>query len=125
MKNKIKIDKLESSITEIFEKYAKVTNEAIEKSAIKIADEAVINLKQLSPKNTGKYAKGWRRKEGKTKNGYTIVIHNIKYQLTHLLEYGHAKRNGGRVEAQPHIKPVEERVVKEFEEELIKEIENE
>ena len=36
MKNKIKIEKLESSITEIFEKYAKVTNEAIEKSAIKI-----------------------------------------------------------------------------------------
>lgn len=44
--------------------------------------------------------------------------------MTHLLEYGHAKRNGGRVPAQPHIAAAEEKSVKKLEEEIKAAVEN-
>ena len=66
-------------------------------------------LRTHSPKKYGDYQKGWSVKpytEGKNR-GF-IVYNRDHYQLTHLLEKGHAKRNGGRVRAIPHIRPVEE-----------------
>ena len=75
--------------------------------------EAAKGLKNQSPVLTGDYAKGWTSKNTyKGKYSKINTIHNkTDYQLTHLLEYGHVKRNGGRVAAKPHIKPVETRVI--------------
>ena len=42
-------------------------------------------------------------------DGYT-VFNKKHYQLTHLLEYGHQSRNGGRVRAFSHIAPVNEQI---------------
>lgn len=87
------------------------------------AAEAVEVLHAKSPrkkKNGGKYATGWTMKPVQTGHikGY-IVYNATDYQLTHLLEKGHAKRGGGRVRAIPHIRPVEiavsERVLKKIE----------
>lgn len=70
------------------------------------------------------YCKGWRLKKDKTgKNRYIVKVWNkTDYQLTHLLEFGHATRNGGRTRPQAHIRPTEEKYKKEFEKELKRKI---
>lgn len=63
------------------------------------------------------------KKDKLGKNRYSIKIHNkTNYQLTHLLELGHATKNGGRTKPQPHIRPTEVKYKKEFEKELKKKI---
>ena len=76
---------------------------ALEDTKKELAGTAVKQLKSTSPRRTGRYASGWTKK----KRGKTIIVHNRSYQLTHLLEKGHAKRGGGRVAARVHIAPVE------------------
>lgn len=83
-----------------------------------VAEEAANKLKATSPRLTGDYANGW--------DWYPLaygarVYNATDYQLTHLLEYGHAVRprpthkgKKGRVAAIPHIAPVEQWAIQEL-----------
>lgn len=112
MAKKVDVDKLFAAIADELNEYAKDVNEQVNKAKLKRANQGVKKLKATSPVGeTGVYAKGWRR----TIRGNTIIIHNAtRYQLAHLLEFGHAKKGGGRVAGKPHIRPVEEEIVKGF-----------
>lgn len=112
----ISIDQLANEIAKGLQEYSSDVIDGIDEASEKISKNAVKKLKQDSPKNTKKYSKGWAVKTEK-KYGETnshIIYNKNKPGLTHLLEYGHAKRGGGRVEGKSHIRPVEEQVINEF-----------
>ena len=113
---KIPLDQLGNEIAKILSEYTEDVIEGIDEAGQEVAKEAVKELKVKSPKKTGVYAKGWTKKtEKKYGDVSTVIIYNKnKPSLTHLLEHGHAKRGGGRVDGIPHIKPVEEKIIKEF-----------
>lgn len=102
---------LTDEIAKALREYTDDVTEKLDDAKDEISKEAVAELKSTSPKKTGDYAKGWSRK--KTAHGY-VVYNRTDYQLTHLLENGHAKRNGGRVRSYPHIAPVEQKVIDKF-----------
>lgn len=120
MGKKIRIDQLAVSIVGELEKYSTTTGTNVKECARKITKKACNELKQSSPKKSGKYSKGWKTTiVAENATSINIVIHETVYQLTHLLEKGHAKRGGGRVNGIPHIAPIEQK----YGEELLKEVE--
>jgi len=106
------IGDLSKEISKALSEYTAEVTEGLEEAKEKVAKDTVKHLRSLDhPKLTGDYAKGWARK----KVGTAEVIHNrTDYQLTHLLEKGHAKRDGDRVPAIPHIGPAEEKAIEEY-----------
>lgn len=106
-----------SLVSKILQEYTEDIQEAITKSAEEVANEGVAKLQGETSTyqvRTGKYNRGWRQKTEIGARYVHATISNKEYQLTHLLEYGHATKNGGRTRAFKHIEPVEEYVKKEF-----------
>lgn len=101
----------------------------VEKETKKIADEGVKDLRNASEQFTkyghGKYAKGWRV----TRQDDSYVINNKDYRLPHLLEYPHPIIAYGKQVSywtgKAHIKPVEEKIVKQYEDDVEKLIDKE
>ena len=113
----INIDQMAAEIAKGLADYSQDVVEKVNISSEKIGKEAVKQLRQTSPKKTGKYAKSWTMStEKEIGQPHKRIIHAKAphYRLTHLLEHGHAKRGGGRVEGKPHIRPAEEMVIREF-----------
>ena len=105
-----RIGDLSAQITRELQRYSNLVAEELETAKSEVSDDLVQELKETSPKKTGSYRKGWRVK----KVGKKFVVHNkTHYQLTHLLEKGHAKP-GGRVDARVHIAPAEQKAVEQF-----------
>lgn len=123
--SKVTVDNLAKAIQTELKKYEGATEEAVEKGLNATADDAVKELRNAHPSGSGKYGswdkynKGWTVK--KVKRDKTATVHNAtNYQLTHLLEKGHAKLGGGRTRAFPHIAPVAEKCEGQLVENIMK-----
>lgn len=120
MGKNIKGNKLADTIMDYLNDYSKSSAEDV-KTAVKGAGKTVKKEIEMSaPKDTGGYSKSWSVKKVKeTSNRIELVVHSKgKYQMAHLLEYGHAKRNGGRVNGKAHIAPAEEVGIKKLQAEI-------
>ncbi|MGK4152047.1 HK97 gp10 family phage protein [Kurthia gibsonii] len=109
------IKELTNAIVDSLSDYNRRLIKETRKLSHKIAKEGAYRLTVVSPEDTGSYRKGWRVKQV---DGRYVVHNATDYQLTHLLEHGHAKVGGGRIAPRPHIKPVEESMIKDFVEEM-------
>lgn len=129
---KVKPGDLASKIEKTLKEWSDVTEEAVVSGVEKTAKNARDKLQSASPAGSGRYKSwsdynsGWEAKrETGSKGGKTeYIVHNSKhYQLTHLLENGHALRNGGRANAFVHIAPVAQEAEDELLETIKKQIE--
>ena len=117
-----KIDDFDSIIVNSLEEVMNEDTHELELSVKAAGQKAVRLLKQRSRKKKrhgGSYAKGWSADVKTEATGTTCVVHNRQYQLTHLLENGHAIKNQcgsypGKVEGDHVIEGVYREVAAEF-----------
>ena len=116
---------LERAVRDILQDYSVEVSKAAEEAVTEVSKEATKKLRQTSPKRSGKYGKGWASKVEKTATTAEATVYGKTgtYQLAHLLENGHAKRGGGRVNGNTHIKPVEDWAIPEVEKRIREKVE--
>lgn len=119
---KVKLSQMSSAIMEALEEYKELTDEVVKEAVDSVSKEAKSIAKSGSPERYGGYKKGWAvKKTIDQESRVRVTVHNRKKPgLTHLLEKGHAKRGGGRVEGIVHIAPAEAYAIEELEDKIRK-----
>ena len=118
--DRVRIDQMAHVIMEGLQEYADLATDDMKAAVKKAGNEAKKDVQAGAPVRSGKYKKSWTVKTTKeNSNSLELTVHSRnRYQLAHLLEFGHAKRNGGRTRAFPHIAPAEQRAAELLEKEV-------
>ena len=118
MSRNVSIGEMADAIMSDLQEYADAAAMDVKAAVRKSANTVKKQIGENAPVGkTGRYAKSWRVKTTE-ENSQKLVqtVHSPKrYMLAHLLEKGHAKRNGGRTRAIPHIAPAEQAGVEQLE----------
>lgn len=118
----VSTSKFASSLTQMLNEYTEEVVEGINEEVVDTANNGAELLQQtLQPQSSKsgsakpmtrrqwkRYAKSWQVKRIDGVGYIKCSIHNKKYyRLTHLLELGHATRDGKRTREFRHIEPIE------------------
>jgi len=112
----VRADELAEAVSGCLEEYGQEVRQSVRELVVRVSRECLASIRAKAPKRTGAYWKGWTRSMSKSGDQPEVMLYNKKYyRLTHLLEYGHAKADGGRVPGRPHIAPAADRAAKDLE----------
>ena len=109
--DRCRIDQMAHVIMEGLQEYADLATEDMKAAVKKAGNKAKSDVQAGAPVKTTK----------ENANAMEVTVHSRnRYQLAHLLEFGHAKRGGGRTRAFPHIAPAEAAAAELLEKEVEK-----
>ena len=119
---RVPVDKLSAAINKILEEYGddvQYNMNDIVKDITKQWAKTLRSQSRSAVGGTGKYAAGWTSQTETGRVSAQGTIYNKSLPgLPHLLEHGHANRNGGRTPGRVHIAPVESALLIEFEQKV-------
>ena len=110
MSRRVSVGNLAEAVMKELREFADTTTEGMKAAVTDVGKQVRDEIKAGAPAASGKYAKSWAVKNTQeNSHALEVTVHSRnRYQLAHLLEHGHAKRNGGRTRAIPHIAPAEQ-----------------
>ena len=115
MSDRISIGEMADAVMKELDEYKNLAKDRVKK-AVKDAGSTVrSDISANAPVRKkpwgGRYKKSWvSRTTGESSTSIEVTVYSpTRYMLAHLLEHGHALRNGGRTLAFPHIAPAEEK----------------
>ncbi len=118
---KVELEKMAQEIASALDDYDQRVVEKTKAVIDTLAKEAAADLRKESPKRTGAYRKGWAYQTAyeSARERRNTVYNKTRYQLTHLLEFGHVTRNGTtRTKEIPHIAPENKKIQTKLEAQL-------
>ena len=120
MSRRVTSNQLASEIMNALKEYKEVTDDVVKQAVNTVSEETKKMVQSASPTDSGGYKKGWTAMKDSASKTEVVVYNRSKPGLTHLLEKGHAKRGGGRVEAKVHIAPAESYAILQLEDKIVK-----
>lgn len=128
---KIQIGELADRMTRILQDYGKEIDEIIDTEAKTAVKDLVKNTKRDAPVNAHSHGRHYKDqissktlKSSTHKKSYLWYVNGDRYRVAHLLNNGHALRNGGRYPGDQHVTRNAEIATATFEERVKEAIQN-
>ena len=123
----ISIDQLADAITAQLNTFETTVREGVKKAVDESMDEMIRETRSTAQSRTGRY----KRKISATVGDNTLMryskvwhVKNPDYRLAHLLDKGHALRNGRRYDGNQHVEIARDHAVESFQRKLEEVIRN-